>query len=785
LGQLALLAAAYTATGYVGLLIPRYFGHLALIWLPAGISVYALVRGGLGLWPAIVVGSLLISLMTGGSLGRGLIMALFNTLGPVLTLLLLQRWRFDPEFKRTHDLLLLAGAGLTGMLVMAAGGVVTLSFAGSISARSWLYVGLTWWLSGSTGVLLLAPLLLSLRRHEFGFVTQRGKEFFIWSCLTFGLGVALFLYDNRWGQGALPLAFLVMPLTVWSAMRFGFFGMALGAFMVCGLAVLGVAIRLGPFTHPERSVELIQVTLFNFSVIVIGWLVVGLQRTRDQSEQSLRENRESMDLAAQGSTDGFWDWNVVTDELYFPERWLCKWGYTADDAARISTGAAWIALIHPEDVKRVMAEVKEHWATQKPYRVEFRIRAKDGSYRWALARGQTRWDAQGKPLRMAGSQTDITERLKEQERLRLLDICLSRSNDVIMICAAEPQDELGPRILYVNEAFTRVTGYSAEEAIGRSPRFLLCPTTSEEVRQRIRHALLKREALRIEIVNRHKSGEEIWFEVDMVPVLNPQGECTHFASIQREITNRKREEIELRRVEEQLRSAQRFETLGTLAGGVAHHFNNLLTGINGYIELAQGGLPPRHEAQEDLANALRGGQAAATLVRHILTYARRIPLAQHAPVDLVELVEETLPLLTLSVQGKAAFQKQLPSTPVLVRGDASHLQQALMNLALNGAQAINRDGGFVRVTVRSAQSGGPLPGASACLIVEDNGCGMDAELQTHIFDPFFTSKGPGEGTGLGLSVVDGIVASHGGKIVVKSSPGLGSTFEVHLPAALT
>lgn len=774
------LSVAYALAGMAGLVLPRYSGHFALIWIPAGLAVFALFQWGVRFWPAILAGSALVSLRMGTELSSGVVLALFNTIGPVLTVWLLRSWRFDPGFARGRDLFLFLSASLLGMCVMASGGTLGL-WRGDGQLRELFETWLTWWLSDCTGVLLVTPFLLSLRRPERAAMRSRLWEFGVWSVLAVVASGIIFLDTLALGRGTLPLAFLVLPLAAWAGMRFGLLGMTFGVLLICGLAVLGLALRVGPFVQPERSLELLNITLFLLSVMLVGWLVMGLQRARDRSEQLLRENQESIELAVRGSSDGYWDWNVVTDEVYHPQRWLAKLGYAPEDWPRFTHGAAWFGLLHPEDRPGVEEALQRHFHQKAPYAVELRMRTKSGAYRWFLSRGEAIRNSLGRVVRMAGSHTDITDRLAEQERLRLLELCLSRSNDVVMICSAS-SGEVPERIVYVNEAFARETGYSAQEALGRGPRFLEGRATPLDAAQTLETAFRERSAARVELIHYRKGGSAYWVEVDLVPVLDTKGTCTHFVAVQREINERKRAESEREAREEQVRAAQRFETLGTLAGGFAHHFNNLLTGINGYIELARENLPAGHPSRSDLESALSGGQAAANLVHRVLVYARRLPQSKRQRIDLVSLVRETLPLLEISAPGRSRFVAHLPDQPAWVLGDHGRLQQALMNLCLNGAQAGGETGeARVEVTVRLLSEGDTPEGFGTCVEVEDRGCGMDAETVKRIFDPFFTTKPTGQGTGLGLSVVQGIVLNHGGEIRVTSTPGKGSTFRVLFP----
>jgi signal transduction histidine kinase len=254
------------------------------------------------------------------------------------------------------------------------------------------------------------------------------------------------------------------------------------------------------------------------------------------------------------------------------------------------------------------------------------------------------------------------------------------------------------------------------------------------------------------------------------------------ATIERDHTERRR-----RTLEQQLRQSQKMEALGTMAGGVAHDFNNILTAIGGNAAMALDDLPPDHPARESVAEIQHAHARAADLVRRILTFSRKQD-THKAPVDLTAVVDEAVRLLrvslTRSISVHAEYERGLP--PVLA--DSTQVHQIVMNLGTNAAHAMKISGGTLRVTLSSVAFANPdevpavelRPGRYLRLDIADTGSGIPPESVERLFEPFFTTKGEA-GTGLGLSVVHGIVHEHGGAITVQSAVGEGTTFSVYLP----
>jgi signal transduction histidine kinase/CheY-like chemotaxis protein len=240
--------------------------------------------------------------------------------------------------------------------------------------------------------------------------------------------------------------------------------------------------------------------------------------------------------------------------------------------------------------------------------------------------------------------------------------------------------------------------------------------------------------------------------------------------------------------EEQFRQARKMEAIGVLAGGIAHDFNNILAGIIGFSEMVVENMPPESKERRRLDMVLKSAYRARSLVRQILAFSRQTEVEQK-PVALTEIIEEGLRLLRPALPSTVAIVKKSSAVDDLVMADPVQMHEVLMNLCTNAAQSMREKGGVLQISLTnerlsgsSMPSGEVKPGDYVTLSISDTGCGMEPEVVERIFDPFFTTKSREEGTGIGLSVVHGIVKNHGGYVTVDSSPGEGSTFHVYLPA---
>jgi len=373
----------------------------------------------------------------------------------------------------------------------------------------------------------------------------------------------------------------------------------------------------------------------------------------------------------------------------------------------------------------------------------------------------------------------ITERKRTEEALRVKDWAIESA-----ISAVSTSDMEG-NLTYVNPAFLKLWGYNSPAEVVGKP--------AVEFWQMGEKAAEAMEGVRTtggwigELVARGKDGAPFDVQVAASLVVNSAGQPVCMEAWFADVTERKRAEEAKAALEGQLHQARKMESVGRLAGGVAHDFNNMLGVILGRAELALRGLGPSDPRHDDLKEILAAGKRSAEIVRQLLAFARKQTIAP-VVLDLNETVESMLKMLRPLI-GEDIDLAWLPGGGLWpVRMDPSQVNQVMANLSINARDAIGGVG-CVTVTTRNvaldeaacAGHAGFVPGECVLLTVSDNGCGMDTDTQANIFEPFFTTKGVGQGSGLGLATVYGIVTQNGGFIGVDSEPGKGTTFDIYLP----
>jgi two-component system cell cycle sensor histidine kinase/response regulator CckA len=370
---------------------------------------------------------------------------------------------------------------------------------------------------------------------------------------------------------------------------------------------------------------------------------------------------------------------------------------------------------------------------------------------------------------------DITERRRAEATGRLLASIVESSEDAII------SKDLHGVITSWNKGAERLFGYTAAEAIGQPITFIADPEHLEEMAQILERITRGERVEHYETLRRTKGGQIVQVSLTVSPIHDAGGRILGASKIARDITK-------LRHLEEQLHHAQKLEALGTLAGGIAHDFNNMLAAIIGYAELLQDEIPVGSPARSWLQRVLAAGLRAKALVQQILAFSRRTPVSR-TPVSLADVLCETLPFLRALLPSTIALESHLTPEATRVRADATQLQQILMNLGANAGDAMSETGGRLEIRLEVVEvdaAGAALhpalhAGPYVRLTVHDNGAGIAPDVLTRIFEPFFTTKEVGRGTGLGLSVVYGIVENHGGAILVESTLGQGTTFTIYLP----
>ncbi|GCL61978.1 CHASE domain-containing protein [Pseudaquabacterium pictum] len=289
---------------------------------------------------------------------------------------------------------------------------------------------------------------------------------------------------------------------------------------------------------------------------------------------------------------------------------------------------------------------------------------------------------------------------------------------------------------------------------------------------------------------RRPDGSQLWAQVSASRIVDEAGQGAGMLAMVTDVSQRHQDEARRTLLEDQLRQSQKMEAIGTLAGGIAHDFNNILAAILGNVALVQQDLGSSHPSQPRLQQIAQAGARARSLVQQIVTFSRQQPQALVVQ-PLRPLLEETVKLLRATLPARVQLVLQGATEPLPVAADATQLQQVLLNLCTNAWHALPGDSGRIAVGLDSTvldaglaeRLGGLHPGPHVHVWVQDDGTGMDEATRQRIFEPFYTTKPVGQGTGLGLAVVHGIVTSHGGAITVDSTPGRGSTFHLYFPQA--
>jgi two-component system, cell cycle sensor histidine kinase and response regulator CckA len=507
---------------------------------------------------------------------------------------------------------------------------------------------------------------------------------------------------------------------------------------------------------------------------------------RKRVESALRESEARLLQAVRVAHIGIFDHDHVAGTIYWSPQQRAIYGLGPDE--RISL-ESYFELVHPDDRERIVAAVKR---AHDPggdglFDVDRRVVRRDGSIRWVSTRSQTFFEGEGEarhPVRTVGAARDITEQKQAEEEQKKLATLVAISGDFIGIATLEG------RVAYLNRAGMTMVGLeSMEEAQEKSILEFFPDSDRERVQSNLQALLRAGGNLCGESRLKHfRTGKPIEVEFTLFPIRDENGVPIYVSTVTRDITERKRAEAEKAKLEEQLFQAQKMESIGRLAGGVAHDFNNLLTVINGYSELVLSKLKPADPLHYSIGQILKAGENAAGLTRRLLAFSRK-QILQPRVLDLNVVVEEMRPMLERLVGEDVEVSVLLGAESGTVRGDPHQLEQVILNLAINARDAM-AEGGKLRIetaNVEVDQSHDPShakvrAGRYVLLTVSDSGAGMDAETRQRIFEPFFTTKVAGQGTGLGLSMVEGIVAQSGGTIRVHSEPGMGATFQIYLPA---
>ncbi|RKQ60805.1 PAS domain S-box-containing protein/diguanylate cyclase (GGDEF)-like protein [Vogesella indigofera] len=537
-----LLALAYFATGWLGLLLPNVGAHITLIWLPTGISVAALLGWGKYTWPGIYLGALLTNLSIGSPPALAATIAIGNTLGPLLVATLLTRTGFRPAFERQRDVgLFVAAAGL-GMLLPASGGVASLVAAEQLPLAGAAFAWLTWWMGDTVGVLLAAPLVLSLIRGNWQSQQRSPVELLLWGSAACAIAWLAFIYHFSQLGGTLPLAFITLPMLAWAAVRFGIVGATVAGLGFSVTAAWGAANGSGAFAQADIHVGLTLLWCYMATTVITGLLITALQAERMQMEASLRASEEKLRGLYELSPLGI----ALTDShgrfIEFNEAFRAICGYSEAELKALDYWELTPKRYQADEARQLA--MLEQTGRYGPYEKEYR--RKDGSLVTLELNGMTILGADGQHY-IWSLVEDITERKRNQQQMEYLlaEQKAILDNDLIGIATAREQT-----IVWANPAMENILGYEPGELAGVPYRRHFVSDDAYENFNAEAAAILDAGGIyRTQVERVRKDGTSVWVDLSGTALRLETGESL-WASV--DITERVRLEHSMAQSEERM-----------------------------------------------------------------------------------------------------------------------------------------------------------------------------------------------------------------------------------------
>ncbi len=769
----------------------------AALWPAAGISLGLLVIWGRQYWLGVALGSYICGQVHGGhSVIQSVLLGLVAGSAAWMGAWCIERiGRVRLALPTVRDIALLAVGGLAvAPLWSAIGSSLVLLPQGSIGTHT-LSAAVSWWFTDALGALAFTPLVVAWHGvRERWPVPSVERTAFIGSSIVV-IAILLFVHVGFRGTFAV-LALSLVPLVLWSAKRFGMrITMTLNAAIALATAI-GFATGAGLFAVSARSGAWAP-QLFTAWTVGISLIVASLLRERDLVVEQLRDSEARLTSVLNSSQDQIALLSVEDGRV----------SSLAMGNRALFVGLRAIAPhLKPEDLighsgAEISVQLADSLQTLAPLRdaVNEAIRTgrrTQGTHELKTPWGERVLEATAAPVKHADATThvvwqsrDVTDRVQAERSLRASE---ARWRSLI---EAAPQFitlvDRDIRVLFMNRV---AEGLTLQDVIGTSMYDYIEGESQQAIARENITAVLERGEMRTyELVAMGRNQVSRWYECHASPVWD-QGRVVAAMLLATDVTDQKLAEASKRQLELQLYQSQKMEALGTLAGGIAHDFNNVLAGIMANAELLKDFVANDQEASDSIRDILAAGRRARDVVRQILAFSRRQPLERRA-VRLSDVILEAMTLLRASLNNGIRLRTTVRGEQVRVFADETQLHQVVMNLATNAAQAIGNNEGeieFDATSVEVGQNGSRtmtagdgrphLPaGRYARLTVKDNGPGMARETLDRIFDPFFTTKPMGQGTGLGLAVVHGIVTSHNGAIVANSEVGRGTTISIYLP----
>jgi PAS domain S-box-containing protein len=759
-------ALGYVLAAHLGYLFSIRPAGMVVVWPPAGLILGLLLVTGRRHWPAVlaggVVGNIAADLWWGSTVDVALLASLANGLEALTAAFVATTLAGGTPSVRIarHIGVIIFVAIVVNAVTAALGAVVLMRGSGMTFWTGWF----VWWTGDGMGQLLVVPVVLAVHeRLKRGRTVDRSSLGAAALLLLVGAVSWLAMaFEPTEGSPVTANPYMIFPLLLWVAFRFGPPAAAAANIVVAGVTLWFGSQALGRFGAPGFSAtdQVLQVWVFLAAVVSTSLMTAAVLCERKAATEQLRLSEARLRKIAENIAEVFWIADAGLRKIHFVS-WAYErvWGRSVETL--YNDPRSFFAAVHPEDLPQVL-QTFESLGEGMSFEHEYRVVRPDGTVRRVLDRGVPLPLEPGQTRQYVGFAQDITERHQARAEAHLLAQAVESSNELVSVT------DLDDRFTFVNPAFCRTYGYTKEELLGQTPWLLRPavdpPATIQDILDASRstgwHGTVR---------NTCQDGQDVVIDLNTSPIRSPDGRMLGLLGVGRNIT-------EHTRLEDELRQAQKMEAVGQLAGGVAHDFNNLLTVILGYTQslLDEPDAPPGWRA--DVTEIHHAAERAAALTRQLLGFGRR-EAGRPRAVDAATVMAGVVPMLRRLIGEHISVDVEVsPDETYPVFADPTQLEQVIMNLCVNARDAMPH-GGVLSICVTRENTNDTV-----VLAVGDTGTGMDAATLDRIFDPFFTTKDAGQGTGLGLATVHGIVKSLNGVIDVDSRMGEGTTFLIRLPA---
>jgi PAS domain S-box-containing protein len=491
-----------------------------------------------------------------------------------------------------------------------------------------------------------------------------------------------------------------------------------------------------------------------------------LKKTNDK----IKESNEKYDIVAKATSDTIWDWKIQEDQISWNKGIESVFGYKEEQVGNSSTW--WFDKIHPEDSIKMSIKLysfieqkTENWQDQ------YRFRCADNTYKYVLDRGFLLKDENGKAIRMIGAIQDITKQKEEERRLKLLETVIIQSRDSVIITEADSDEDQIPKIIYVNPAFSNMSGYESQEVIGKSPNLFNGPNSDDNELKKLLEAIKNKEECQIETISYTKNNEEYWISFSMIPVYNEENQLSHWISIQRDISEEKKREKEKEQLIREL--TQNNKDLKQFSYIISHNLRAPLSNLTGLLHLIEE-IPIENDELEEILNGFNKSthllnETINDLVKVIII--KDNPSIQKEDVSLTDVFENVFNQLSFQIESLKPIIKIDFEEISVININKAYMESIMLNLLANSIK-YKSENRKLKVTIKASQVDD-----SIVLTFKDNGIGIDLERnRDKIFGLYQRFHNYPDSKGLGLYLVKSQVETMEGTISIESEVNKGTSF---------